>query len=80
MSSNPSKKQPAKRVNKREKALTLMRRPQGATLTELNKSTGWQPHSARAVISGLRKVGHAITRSKRDVATAATCCRSRADG
>jgi hypothetical protein len=56
----------AKRANKREKALVLMRRPSGATIPELTKATGWQPHSARAVISGLRKEGHAITRASRD--------------
>jgi hypothetical protein len=63
---NTSNKRPAKRVNKREKALTLMRRPNGATITELTKATGWQPHSARAVISGLRREGHAITLTERD--------------
>lgn len=66
MPSNPTKRRPTKRANKRDKALTLMRRAQGATLAELTKSTAWQPHSARAVISGLRKAGHAITRTKRD--------------
>jgi len=29
-------------------------------LSEIVRSFGWQPHSARAVISGLRKAGHAI--------------------
>jgi hypothetical protein len=41
MPTTPSKKPPAKRVNKRDKALALMRRPSGATLAELTRSTGW---------------------------------------
>jgi hypothetical protein len=66
MPKTTSEKPPAKRVNKREKALALMRRPHGVSLTELAKATAWQPHSARAVISGLRKEGHAIARTKRE--------------
>lgn len=34
----------------------------GATLPALEKSTGWQPHSVRAALTGLRKKGHAIER------------------
>ena len=46
--------------------LTLMKRSQGASLTDLEKETGWQPHSIRAVISGLRKQGASIERSRND--------------
>lgn len=35
----------------------LIRRTEGATLDELITATGWQPHSVRAAISGLRKQG-----------------------
>jgi hypothetical protein len=49
---------------KREAILTLMRRTQGATMAELMAATDWQPHSTRAVISGLRKEGHAIALDK----------------
>jgi hypothetical protein len=56
----------AGKSNKREKVLALMRRPNGASLSELIKATSRQPHSARAVISGLRKQGHAITREARE--------------
>jgi DNA-binding transcriptional regulator PaaX len=37
----------------------------GATLAELIEGTGWQPHSARAALTGLRKKGHLIERRKR---------------
>lgn len=50
---------------KREAILVLMRRTQGATMAELMAATGWQPHSTRAVITGLRKDGHDIACIKR---------------
>lgn len=49
--------------------LTLLRRAEGATLSELTEATGWLPHSARAVLTGLRKKGHAIERRKRGEVT-----------
>jgi DNA-binding IclR family transcriptional regulator len=45
--------------------LDLLGREQGATLAELVGATGWQPHSARAMLTGLRKKGHAVERGKR---------------
>lgn len=36
----------------------------GASLPALGKATGWQPHSVRAALTGLRKKGHAIERFK----------------
>ena len=46
--------------------LTLLRREQGVTLPELVEATGWQPHTTRAMLTGLRRKGHAIERRKRD--------------
>lgn len=40
----------------------LLRRPKGATIPQLQKSTGWQAHSVRAALTGLRKKGHDIQR------------------
>jgi hypothetical protein len=45
--------------------LALLRREQGSTLAELVAVTAWQPHTARAMLTGLRKKGHAIERGKR---------------
>lgn len=36
----------------------------GATLEALCAATGWQKHSVRAALSGLRKQGYEIARSK----------------
>ena len=45
--------------------IALLERGQGATLAELIAATGWLPHTTRAALTGLRKKGHAIERSKR---------------
>lgn len=49
--------------------LSLLQRKQGATLAELVEATDWQPHTTRAMLTGLRKKGHAIERRKRDDVT-----------
>ena len=40
----------------------MLERPGGASLEAICKVTGWQTHSARAALSGLRKAGHQIER------------------
>jgi Tfp pilus assembly protein PilX len=40
----------------------LLRRPKGASLTQLQTATQWQPHSLRAALSRLRKTGYAVER------------------
>ncbi|MGJ8583434.1 MAG: DUF3489 domain-containing protein [Marinosulfonomonas sp.] len=34
----------------------------------LQSATGWQPHSVRAALSGLRKAGYTIDRSDPEIA------------
>ena len=38
----------------------LLTRKSGATVASLQKATGWQAHSVRAVLSTLRKAGYTI--------------------
>jgi len=52
--------------NKTEKVLALLRRTGGATLDELVETTGWLPHTTRAALTGLKKKGHTIERTKVD--------------
>ena len=44
--------------------LKLIRRPKGGSIAELQKATGWKPHSVRAALTGLRKKGDKIERTK----------------
>jgi hypothetical protein len=39
-----------------------LQNPKGIALAQLFKAFNWQPHSARAALSGLRKRGYAIDR------------------
>lgn len=41
----------------------MLMRPTGTSLAAICKTTGWQAHSARAALSGLRKSGHVIERT-----------------
>jgi hypothetical protein len=42
----------------------LLSRKSGADLADLQSATGWQPHSVRAAMSGLRKAGYTIDRAE----------------
>jgi hypothetical protein len=67
MPSSPTTPTPAPaRQTKSAAVLAMLRREEGATLTELTDATGWLPHTTRAALTGLRKKGHAIGMSKRD--------------
>lgn len=58
-----------RRASKSQHVLELLRRPEGATLKELVTATDWLPHTTRAALTGLRKKGHVIEKTKRDDAT-----------
>ena len=47
------------------KVIALLKRKQGAALSEMVNATGWQPHTTRAALTGLKKKGHTIEREKR---------------
>ena len=65
----PPRAQPAKGVregSKTAQVLDLLKRPNGATLKDLMKATGWQPHSLRGFLSGTvgKKLRLAVTSTK----------------
>lgn len=41
----------------------MLGRKNGATIAQMQTAFGWQPHTARAAISGLRKRGETVERS-----------------
>ncbi len=43
----------------------LLSRIRGATLADIMTATSWQPHSARAFLSGLRKKGKVLIKEAR---------------
>lgn len=51
---------------KRDTILVLLARPHGATLDEMVTATGWLPHTTRAMLTGLKKKGYALTSDKID--------------
>lgn len=70
-SASPTALKSASNNSKAAIVIELLERSGGLSIAELVKKTGWQPHTGRAMISGLRKVGHKIeTSSGKDGKTA----------
>ncbi len=52
--------------------IDMLAKAEGVTLAGLVSATGWRPHTARAVLTGLRKRGFAIERERVDGADSST--------
>ena len=52
--------------SKTAKLIALLTRPEGATLDQMVKTTGWLPHTSRAALTGLKKKGYEVTSVKAD--------------
>jgi len=61
----PADDEAAKPDSKIARVIALLKRPEGATLEEMISATGWLPHTTRAALTGLKKKGHTIVRTKR---------------
>lgn len=57
------------RTTKRAIVIALLERDTGASLADLTGATGWLPHTVRASLTGLRKRGLIVTRSKVEAET-----------
>ena len=52
---------PAGRQTKRDQVVDLLRRPEGASITELMEKMGWQRHTVRGFMAGaMKKAGHRV--------------------
>lgn len=51
-----------RRHTKAERLLEMLRTGTGASLEDMTETTGWQAHTVRAAMTGLRKRGFAITK------------------
>jgi len=62
----PSGKRPTARPGTKQALLIdMLRRPEGGTIAEIQQATGWQPHTARAAITGLKKKSLGVTSAPR---------------
>jgi hypothetical protein len=52
----PGPRQP-RTGTKQQAVITLLRRPEGATIAQVMDATGWQPHTVRGFLAGLKKRG-----------------------
>ena len=57
---------PPRKDNKQQICLALLSRSEGASIEQLQKATGWQPHSVRGFLAGAvkRKLGMALVSEK----------------
>lgn len=60
---------PAKPRGKQELVINLMLRNSGASLDDFIAATNWLPHSTRAALSRLRRLGYEIQRSREEGVT-----------
>jgi hypothetical protein len=53
-------------LTKQERMLTLLGRPEGASVAEMMQATSWQQHSVRGFLAGTvkKKLGFSLTSSK----------------
>lgn len=54
-----------KAATKADRVAKILARARGATLSDIVIETGWQTHSARAFLSGMRKRGTVLVKEER---------------
>lgn len=50
--------------SKQDQLVALLSKPNGVRISAISERLGWQAHTVRAAISGLRKRGHEVVTSK----------------
>ena len=59
-------KKVANKLTRQKQLYKLLARKSGVTIAQLQKTFGWQPHTARAAISAQRKAGCVVDRLETD--------------
>jgi hypothetical protein len=54
---------------KQARLVDYLSRPWGASIADLGRLLGWQPHTVRAALTGLRKKGYQVTAAKNESGT-----------
>jgi len=57
---------PLAKISKRDQLAALLLRDEGATIEQMIAALGWLPHTVRAALTGLKKLGYAIDSDKID--------------
>ena len=55
-----------KKPTKRDQLTGVLLRDEGATINDMTAATGWLPHTVRAAMTGLKKLGYTIDSDKID--------------
>jgi Protein of unknown function (DUF3489) len=58
----------SKRGTKQQRMIDMLRRPEGATIAQMSKAFGWEPHTVRGAISGAlkKKLGLSVASTKEE--------------
>ncbi len=59
-------KRAAAKQTRQKQLRKMLTRKSGVTIAQLQKTFGWQPHTARAAISAQRKAGCVVDRAETD--------------
>ena len=65
---DPEPRPDRKRPSKQDAVISMLRRPEGATVDEVASATGWQRHTVRGVFSGTlkKKLGLTLASAKEE--------------
>jgi len=65
---DPESDPAVKRPSKQDEVIAMLRRPEGATVDEVARATGWQRHTVRGVFSGTlkKKLGLTLASAKEE--------------
>ena len=59
-------KRPSKHKTKKAQLIQMLTRKAGADVAMISDKLGWQTHTTRAALTGLRKAGHEVLGEKPD--------------